>query len=130
LSAENDGATEQSTRSSRRSAKPHSQRRRALLVLAAVVVVLVVVYVVVAVATAGGLPREAKVADIDVGGKTPVAARAQTVAAFAERLDAPVRLTAGGATLDTTLARVASASTPTQRGTSAAGGSIPPGSST
>lgn len=76
------------------------------MVLAAVVVVLVVVYVVVAVATAGRLPREAKVADIDVGGKTPVAARAQTVAAFAERLDAPVRLTAGGATLDTTLARV------------------------
>lgn len=106
MSAENDGATEQSTRSSRRSAKPHSQRRRALVVLAAVVVVLVVVYVVVAVATAGRLPREAKVADIDVGGKTPVAARAQTVAAFAERLDAPVRLTAGGATLDTTLARV------------------------
>ncbi|HEY8788025.1 MAG TPA: VanW family protein [Actinopolymorphaceae bacterium] len=71
----------------------------------AAVVVLATVYVIAAFATAGRLPREASVAGVDVGGKTPAAARTLTVAAFAERLNAPVHLSAGTATLDTTLAQ-------------------------
>lgn len=61
-------------------------------------------YVVTAFATAGRLPHEANVAGVDVGGATPVAAREIARAAFAGRLSAPVRLTGGEATLDTTLA--------------------------
>lgn len=70
--------------------------------------VLAAVYVVAAFATAGRHPREARVAGVDVDGKTPAAARMVAAAAFGERLIGLARLTAGKATLDTTLARVSS----------------------
>jgi vancomycin resistance protein YoaR len=79
-------------------------RHRTLLVVAAAVAVLAVVYVVAALVTSGRLPREATVAGIEVGGKSPAAAATIATTTFAERLDAPLRLTAGAATLDTTAA--------------------------
>ena len=93
------------TRLARRTADLWSRRRRPILAGAgAVVVLLIGAYVVAALSTDGDLPNRATVAGIDVGGRSPADAGTVAAAAMAERLAQPIRVQAGGATLDTTLA--------------------------